>query len=741
VQIQGGPSMDIRSQSSASPAHRIDASETRDRAYAISGRGDAISKSVATAAMSFISQQLGVAVSSITASVGERINQMATLLTSFMMSAPVDASPASNSGGIKMVSMGSASAAQPAATDFTAITDGLTKTWDNVATNLETRGNAFAMDNGKLIVAGSTNATSDRDLTFVAAPTTQPMSMREGATQLADTKAFWSKQWVAASQDKTPPTLAGKVGVDPDVRKTPMNDSERLNTMKALQQSGSNWFTAIEKYSKDPNDPSMLRNLRALEVEFTHSMSTAIMANCDNVSESAFVKLINQGSQDVFGKELGTVFDTNIYTAHSILKSGVTITNKESKAELMDANATKGLMKVAKNIIALHHGDIKAGKLDFDSLMERSCKGLDTTKKEEVQRQFEKAFDGALVQETSIKDKMVEIKTSLQTDLASLTLQIDTASDVDKPVLMAKLDSLNQVLKNDSELEMVAMNRLYEAKLTDAQATFNTMGEIEATVQSAISYCVKDNPQLAKDLLSAFQKGDFATIETRINAGGIAKADAGILLAQLGGNHLPYEKAVVASVSAQMEALVYANEPYYSQATVDGVVGGIQMDRVHEGMDDSARLKTKLDGLSEKFPVLKEPETWGSCMQENFGDFAKDKHHYESEPGNFLFKGSKYLFRMAFSAQVALELKGVSDDSRLKKQVGVLREVSADLQKIRGNPDSGDKKVEACRQRLLQSAADLGLEMKADTPIDKVAERLYELSKQVMVDCSVLLNK
>ena len=684
----------------------------------------------------YISQQLGVAVSSITASVGERVNQMATLLTSFMTSALVGASSASNSEGIKIVSMGSASAAQPAATDFTAITDGLTKTWDNVATNLATRGNAFAMDNGQLIVAGSTNATSDRDLTFVAVPTTQQMSMREGATQLADTKAFWSKQWVAASQDKTPPTLAGKVGVDPDVRKTPMNDSERLNTMKALQQSGSNWFKAIEKYS---NDPSMLRNLRALEVEFTHSMSTAIMANCDNVSESDFVKLINQGSQDVFGKELGTVFDTNIYTAHSILKSGVTITNKEAKAVLMDANATKGLMKVAKNIIALHHGDIKAGKRDFDSLMERSCKGLDTTKKEEVQRQFEKAFEGALVQQTSIKDKIVEIKTSLQTDLASLTLGIDTASDVDKPVLMAKLDSLNQVLKNDSELEMVAMNRLYEAKLTDAQATFNTMGAIEETVQSAISDCVKANPELAKanpelakELLSAFQKGDFATI---------AKADAGILLDQLVASHLPYEEAVVASVSAQMEALVYANEPYYSQATVDGVVGGIQMDKVHEGMSDAKVLKGKLDTLAKKFPVLKEPETWGSCMQENFGDFAKDKHHYESKPGNFLFKGSKYLFRMAFSAQVALELKGVSDDSPLKKQVGVLREVSADLQTIRGNSDSGDKKVEACRQRLLQSAADLGLEMKADTPIDKVAERLYELSKQVMVDCSVLLNK
>jgi hypothetical protein len=371
--------------------------------------------------------------------------------------------------------------------------------------------------------------------------------------------------------------------------------------------------------------------------------------------------------------------------------------------------------------------------------MKRSCEGLSADKADTVRSQFDKAFKGAQVQQTSIKDKMVEIKTSLQTDLASLTLGIDTASDVDKPVLMAKLDSLNQVLKNDSELEMVAMNRLYEAKLTDAQATFNTMGAIEETVQSAISDCVKANPELAKanpelakELLSAFQKGDFATI---------AKADAGILLDQLVASHLPYEEAVVASVSAQMEALVYANEPYYSQATVDGVVGGIQMDKVHEGMSDAKVLKGKLDTLAKKFPVLKEPETWGSCMQENFGDFAKDKHHYESKPGNFLFKGSKYLFRMAFSAQVALELKGVSDDSPLKKQVGVLREVSADLQTIRGNSDSGDKKVEACRQRLLQSAADLGLEMKADTPIDKVAERLYELSKQVMVDCSVLLNK
>jgi len=39
------------------PAHRTEASETR-------GRGDASSKSVETAATSFISQQLGVAMSS-----------------------------------------------------------------------------------------------------------------------------------------------------------------------------------------------------------------------------------------------------------------------------------------------------------------------------------------------------------------------------------------------------------------------------------------------------------------------------------------------------------------------------------------------------------------------------------------------------------------------------------------------------------------------------------------------------
>jgi len=706
--------------------------------------GDSAKTSVQTPTMeafSFVTQQLGLPAGSFSTSVSSRMTGMSELLTMFSRqdSPAGEASPRSV---IRTTIRGADSdAAADAAAAVRDITTVLTGTWETVSSNLETRGNAFAMDGGSLIVAGSTNATSDRDLTFVAKPTTMPMSMRDGATQLADTKSFWSQQWVSASQDKTPPALAGDVGVDPGVRTTPMNDGERRNTMKALQQAGGNWFTAIEKYSKDPNDPSMLRNLRALEVEFTHSMSTAIMASCDNVSESDFVQLINQGSQDVFGKELGTVFDTNIYTAHSILKSGVTITNPEAKAQLMDANATKGLMKVAKNIIALHHGDISAGRAAFDSLMERSCEGLSDDKATEVRSQYTRAFDGALIQKTEINNEIENSRRAILIELGSLTVGILEAKPVDVPAFVAKIDSLNQVLANDSELEMVAMNRLYETKLTDAQDTFNEMGKIESSVQSSIADCVDDNPALSKDLLSAFQKGDFGSVKTLLRENRIPKEDASLLLDTLQTSHLSYEKAVVASVSAQMEALVYANEPYYSQATVDGVVGGIQMDKVHEGMSDATVLKGKLDTLAEKFPVLKEPETWGSCMQENFGDFAKDKHHYESKPGNFLFKGSKYLFRMAFSAQVALELKGVSDDSPLKKQVGVLREVAADLQTIRGNSDPGDKKVEDCRQRLLRSASDLGLEMSEDTSLDTVADGLYKLSEQVMVDCSVLLNK
>jgi hypothetical protein len=696
-------------------------------------------------AASFVSRQLGIAGESMMASVGERLSQMSNLLNSWMSTPAPTAQPAARADTVvsqtEIVDLPDVSVGFAAERDFKPVTDGLANTWDTVSRNIATRGNTFGMDGGTLIVAGSTNATSDRDLTFVAKPTTTPMSVREGATQLSNTKDFWSQQWVTAFQDNTPPSLAGPVGVDPGVRKTPMTDSERLNTMKALQQSGGNWFSAIEKYSKDPNDPSMLRNLRALEVEFTHSMSTAIMASCDNVAESDFVKLINKGSQDVFGKELGTLFDTNMYTAHSILKSGVVITDPTARDQMMDANATKGLMKVAKNIIALHHGDLTAGKADFDALMNRSCEGLSDEKSGSVRSQFSKAFEGALVQEMSIKDKMTEIKAGIETEIGGLTDQLATASPAERPVLAAKLESLKQVLGNDSELEMVAMNRLYETKLEDAQTTFNAMGRIETSVQDHISTAIGDNPGLSKSLLTAFQKGDFEGIGKMLTDNNIPVEDAALLLGQLETSHLPYQESVVASVSAQMEALVYANEPYYSQATVDGVVGGIQMDKIHEGMDDPAVLKGKLDSLSEKFPVLKEPETWGSCMQENFGDFAKDKHHYESKPGNFLFKGSKYLFRMAFSAQVALELKGVPDDSPLKKQVGVLRAVSSDLQVIRGNSDAGDKKVEDCRQRLLRSAADLGLAISADTSIDKVAEGLYKLSEQVMVDCSVLLNK
>ena len=56
----------------------------------------------------------------------------------------------------------------------------------------------------------------------------------------------------------------------------------------------------------------------------------------------------------------------------------------------------------------------------------------------------------------------------------------------------------------------------------------------------------------------------------------------------------------------QSEALLYANEPYYSQATIVHVVAGMQMGKT-----------------AEDYPVLADPGCAFNSAEENFGDLKK----------------------------------------------------------------------------------------------------------------------
>ena len=56
----------------------------------------------------------------------------------------------------------------------------------------------------------------------------------------------------------------------------------------------------------------------------------------------------------------------------------------------------------------------------------------------------------------------------------------------------------------------------------------------------------------------------------------------------------------------QSEALLYANEPYYSQATVVHVVAGMQMEKT-----------------AEDYPILADKDCAFYAAEENFGDLKK----------------------------------------------------------------------------------------------------------------------
>lgn len=510
-------------------------------------------------------------------------------------------------------------------------------------------------ENGTNIVScGSVSLTSDNDYTMVGKTTYsngEPRVVTAGGPHFRDQSGS-AKYDAVIDRGKDLLKDVDKnyqvVEMDGPKGLRELTPDMKKNAINALSQANYNWFKAIELYAE--KQPQVLWDIRSLEKSITKDLCSSIEDTWKNLSEVDMVKKANEGIRSIFGKEAGVLFDTNYYTAGAILKEGFNISNSSQMKRWDNANDIQAMVKVASNYKA-NFGD----RQKFDDYCSKS--GIS-----------EKVRDAAW-SKMEVREKMIETQAALvekkaKKEIGDLKDQISKMPEGDsKKILENKLNSLQSKLDDHSAIELEAMNGLYVAGLSATQEKIVALDTSRHRFETKINEAIKS---LKPSDPAAFQKlanlGKFDEIEN------LPKMWA----KQLKMMKADLDRAGNDVIDCQTNSLLFANEPYYSQATVVAVVGGLQM---------------KKDG--NDFPLLNKKDTFAMSMRENFGDFAKDMHHYHDSPEKFAYKGSKYLSRVLLSAKNCLP-----EGNEVKTEVDKMYKLSNDLLSIRKSNDTDNIKKE-----------------------------------------------
>lgn len=363
-----------------------------------------------------------------------------------------------------------------------------------------------------------------------------------------------------------------------------------------LHAAGDNWNTVKQKHL---DDEQVMRSIVAYRKRFVDGLisqlkddprfrdmktraagSTALSSDYDitfmGPKGAEAVQEFNSRFRAHWGKEAGTVFDTNVYAedvlpSKEVVKSGqddISLLGLAATSKNVDARLDEGLQDVSSLVKVRKNMDRKS----WDAFTSRILSRLSSDR--ELTSEANSRFSDANT--IYVRTYVEQIITQLQAEPAGLArvkgLRAKGKSNV---------EIVEAVMGDDQGI--AASNRVYEEKLLYA-----------ASLEEERNKWRPESRQW-KTLTVDLRK---------------AKADA----------------------------MLFANEPYFSAGTLYHVVGNIQA----------------------KFGADLSPAALFQSLQENYGDTLKELHHLHGKPWpTVAVKSSKYVWRM-LDAAAALKDKGIA---------------------------------------------------------------------------------
>jgi hypothetical protein len=344
---------------------------------------------------------------------------------------------------------------------------------------------------------------------------------------------------------------------------------------------------AYRKWYVDGLINELRKDKRFRDMKTRAAGSTALSSDYDitfmGPQGAAAVQEFNQRFRAHWGKEAGTVFDTNVYAEDVLPGKETVLSGKDDITQLgatggsanIDARLDEGLQDVSSLVKVRKNMDRTSWGAFTDRILQRLSGDRGLTK--EAASRFADA--NTIYERTYVQEIIAQLEADPQGKARLAKLQKEGKSNI------AVVES---VMADDQGV--AASNRVYEAKLLYA-------AELE-------------------------ERRAAATPGTR-----------------------QWKSLTVDLRKAKADAMLFANEPYFSAGTLYHVVGNTQ-----------AKYGAAL-GSAALFQSL----------QENYGDTLKELHHLHGKPWpSVAIKSSKYVWRM-LDAAVGMKEKGVTIAGDLPK--------------------------------------------------------------------------
>jgi hypothetical protein len=499
-----------------------------------------------------------------------------------------------------------------------------------------------------------------------------------------------------------------------------------------------NYREAIKDISQNPenftNEPEMIKMLKTDEgkarlkevkllpigsKDLTSDYDASVVGKPgDGALEILAVIAFNKRFQQHWGRESGTVFDTNVYTTGHMPASSLSNQGQQYSSRSAIAGHVKDIQTLEQKLAEIRDPErttIKDEKQRRD--MEQQIRKLIRDKKNDIKEAVSKinnlrkaSGEKRLTTEEVIKQLDADLDSN-KTDLKKQIQQEEGSGNVG-----VKKETRRIIAKNEEIMSLVKMRRFmteeqwrdYSQSMRDrgadsslfeqADSIYKTLqGELD-TRKSPLADTVKDPENHASNRLYEEKLGELIPRLQELKQ--LREKHKGLKQKDIPGDKLARMQILNIEVNQiQSEALFFANEAYHTGGPVEHVVLNQQM-------------RLDLDVNAQKL---------SHSVNEQTGFIMEQTEHVSTDDpkgfGKSLWKSAKYLDRICNAAekleyimtstQMAVNNKTIEDipDGELKK-VYQMRDAAAELLKIKKNAVMDDKTKS---QKALKIVEKIGL--------------------------------
>ncbi|NBV42815.1 hypothetical protein EBR96_08635, partial [bacterium] len=344
---------------------------------------------------------------------------------------------------------------------------------------------------------------------------------------------------------------------------------------------------------------------------------------------------LNESILDIFGVPSGVVMDTNFYTQHSAMETGLTITTPRIQTEWETANFTNAAKKCAlqwRNTYDQTTDNFVETRF-YQDIVIPSCRGLSGAHQDGVIQLFEHAWNSTLFREVEIQLKIVELAAERSSPSVAGSIFKGTIRQVRSP------------LTDRHNLKMTATQALYKEKIIESEKKYQAYIVQKDRLNAELDRISAGDAELRAVLTEQLEGPVDWPIDRPVSEE--ARATLRALKTQM-------DIAAFESITAQSDADQFAHESYFSQASILAVVGLMQMG----GTGPMKIGEPGGPGIRARFPMIDQPRTMQAAALENLGDWIKELGHHGDSPPRFALNGAKYLFRLSNCAGQFLAMGG-----------------------------------------------------------------------------------